>query len=148
MFNDKNIGTGHGGKIKVGKDLSLPSYPEIFVLGDVSEALDHDGKPLPGLAAVANQQGKFVAKVIQEKLKGSNKTFDFKYKNWGSLAIIGRYAAVGEFRKLKISGVLAWLIWDIAHIYFLIDFRNRIIVFIKWMWNYMTNKRSERIIIR
>jgi NADH dehydrogenase len=148
MFNDEITETGYNGRIKVKSDLSLRFNPEIFIIGDVCEVLDIDNKPLPGLAAVATQQGKFVAKVIKEKLKGNKKEFCFKYNNLGSLAIIGRYSAVAEFKNLKLYGIFAWLIWDIIHIYFLIGARNRIIVFIKWMWNYITNRRSERIIVK
>ncbi len=141
------INAAKSGKIYVERDLSLPGYPDIFVIGDASHSIDETGHPLPGLAAVATQQGKFVGKLIQQKIQGKEGKEAFTYKNRGNLAIIGRYRAVAEFKRIKLRGWLAWVIWDIVHIYFLIGFRNRLSVFMKWLWNYVTRNRSERIII-
>ncbi|MFN7038226.1 MAG: NAD(P)/FAD-dependent oxidoreductase [Alphaproteobacteria bacterium] len=146
MF-EGGIETGKGDKVKVESDLSLKANSEIFVIGDTSEVFDKKGNLLPGLAAVAKQQGKFVAKVILSKIKGEVKKHIFNYHDFGNLAIIGRYRAIAEFKYFKIHGTLAWIIWDIIHIYFLIGFRNRVIIFTKWMWNYITHERNERIII-
>lgn len=142
-----DIEVGKGGRIKVNKDLSLPNYPEIFVIGDTCESLDENGNPLPGLAAVATQQGKFVAKVILQRISGNIKKIQFKYKNLGNLAIIGRYHGIAEFYKLKFYGLIGWVIWDLAHIYFLIGIRNRLIVFIKWLWAYFTRYKGEQTIL-
>ncbi|MBN8828009.1 MAG: NAD(P)/FAD-dependent oxidoreductase [Sphingobacteriia bacterium] len=138
----------HGNKIKVEPNFSLENYPNIFVIGDSAEYLDKKGESLPGLAAVASQEGKFISKVIFAKINNKDAPKKFIYNNRGNLAIIGRYSAIYEFGKIKLKGWLAWLIWDVVHIYFLIGFRNRIIVFIKWIWNYITHRRSERLIIK
>lgn len=143
----EDIKFGSLGKAKVEDNLSLPGTPNIFIIGDACEVIDHNNKPLPGLAAVATQQGKFLAQVLKAHIRGSKFQPKFVYKDYGNLAIIGRYAAVADFKAFKLKGKVAWLIWDIVHIYFLIGFRNRLIVFVKWMWNYITHNKSERIIL-
>jgi len=156
------------GRVPVQADLSLPGHPEVFVIGDLAAAKDEQGKMLPGVAPVAIQEGKFVAKLIREEVErlGGNRNpegaaplsrsvrqgggFDsrpaFHYWDKGSLATIGRAAAVAQFGKIHISGFIAWLSWLFVHILFLIGFRNRLLVFIQWAWSYVTYERGARLI--
>jgi NADH dehydrogenase len=143
------------GRVPVQADLSLPGHPEVFVIGDLAAAKDEQGKMLPGVAPVAIQQGKYVAKVIHEEVEvsaGRNSRTNlpsrpaFHYWDKGSLATIGRAAAVAQFGKIHISGFIAWLSWLFVHILFLIGFRNRLLVFIQWAWSYVTYERSARLI--
>ena len=133
------------GRVEVHKDLSIPGYPKVFVIGDLASLQDENGKPLPGVAPVAMQEGSYVAKTIARDLAGQPRE-DFKYWDKGSLATIGRAAAVAQFGKLHISGFVAWLAWLFVHIFFLIGFRNRILVFIQWAWSYVTYERGARLI--
>ena len=133
------------GRVKVGKDLSLQDSPNIFVIGDAAYVEDSNGKPLPGIAPVALQQGKFVGKLIRNELKYKVRT-DFKYVDKGSMATIGRAKAVANIRGLKFSGFFAWILWGFIHVFFLIGFRNRIRVFVEWIWYYITFKRGVRLI--
>jgi NADH:ubiquinone reductase (H+-translocating) len=133
------------GRVLVNPDLSLPGHPEVFVIGDLASLKDKNGNPLPGLAPVAMQQGKATAKNIKRELQG-NPRQNFHYLDKGSLATIGRAAAVAQFGKVHISGFLAWLSWLFVHIFFLIGFRNRIIVLIQWAWAYFTYERGARLI--
>jgi NADH:ubiquinone reductase (H+-translocating) len=137
--------TDRAGKVKVAPDLTLPGHPEVFVIGDTAHAVRGDGKPLPGIASVAKQQGQNVARRIIARVGGGNLP-DFCYRDSGSMATIGRKSAVAHIGKLKLSGLLAWLIWCVAHVYFLIGFRNRFIVAASWMWNYVTFQRGARLI--
>ena len=133
------------GRVEVRKDLSIPGYPEVFVIGDLASLKDENGKPLPGVAPVAMQEGTFVAQTIARDIAGRARV-DFKYRDKGSLATIGRAAAIAQFGKLHISGFVAWLAWLFIHIFFLIGFRNRILVFIQWAWSYVTYERGARLI--
>ena len=144
------------GRVPVQADLSLPGHPEVFVIGDLAAAKDEQGKMLPGVAPVAIQQGKFVAKLIREEVESSGGKKSviaasharpaFHYWDKGSLATIGRAAAIAQFGKIHISGFIAWLSWLFVHILFLIGFRNRLMVFIQWAWSYVTYERSARLI--
>jgi NADH dehydrogenase len=137
------------GKVPVNPDLSLPAHPEVFVIGDLAAAKDEQGKLLPGVAPVAIQQGKFVAKLIREEMRLATRLKSrpqFHYWDKGSLATIGRAAAVAQFGKIHISGFIAWLSWLFVHILFLIGFRNRLLVFIQWAWSYVTYERGARLI--
>ena len=133
------------GRVLVEADLSLPGHPEVFVIGDLASLKHADGTQLPGVAPVAMQQGRWVAREIAADLAG-NPRIPFHYVDKGSLATIGRAAAVAEFGKLHISGFVAWLSWLFIHIFFLVGFRNRIIVMIQWAWSYFTYDRSARLI--
>lgn len=133
------------GLVLVESDMSVPGHPEIFVIGDLASAKDQNGKQLPGLAPVAIQQGRFVAKAIARDLRREPRQ-PFRYHDKGSLATIGRAAAVGEIGKWKISGWLAWLAWLFVHLVYLIGFRNRVLVLIHWAWSYFTYDRSARLI--
>jgi NADH dehydrogenase len=133
------------GRVLVNGDLSLPPHPEVFVIGDLASLKDEQGNPVPGIAPAAMQQGRAVAKTIAGDLKDQPRK-DFHYLDKGSLATIGRAAAVAQFRKLHISGYFAWLAWLFVHIFFLIGFRNRLIVLIQWAWSYITYERGARLI--
>ncbi|HXM76968.1 MAG TPA: NAD(P)/FAD-dependent oxidoreductase, partial [Thermoanaerobaculia bacterium] len=153
--------TDRAGRVLVRPDLSIPDHPEVFVIGDLAAAKDHNGKMLPGVAPVAIQQGRFVAKLIRKELQtqgapsfsrpsreggDSDSRPAFHYWDKGSLATIGRAAAIAEFGRIHISGFIAWLSWLFVHILFLIGFRNRLIVFIQWAWSYVTYERGARLI--
>jgi NADH dehydrogenase len=133
------------GRVAVNPDLSLPGHPEVFVIGDLATLKDKDGKLLPGVAPVAMQEGKATAQNIVTEINGEPRK-DFHYFNKGNLATIGRAAAIAEFGKIHISGFLAWLAWLFVHIFFLIGFRNRIIVLVQWAWAYFTYERGARLI--
>ena len=135
------------GRVIVEKDLTLPGHPEIVVIGDLANFAHQTGAPLPGVAPVAIQQGKYVAKLIRNRLLGKE-THPFRYRNRGNLAVIGRNAAVADFGFLKVSGYLAWILWIFVHIWFLIGFDNKLSVLMQWAWDYLTRKRGARLIIR
>jgi NADH dehydrogenase len=137
--------TDTAGRVKVGPDLSVPGHEEIFVIGDVALALDAAGKPLPGVAPVAKQQGAYVAELILVRA-AALPTVPFRYRDYGAMATIGRKSAVAEIRRVKLKGFIAWLLWCVAHIYFLIGFRNRLAVALNWAWNYLTFQRGTRLI--
>ncbi len=133
------------GRVLVNPDLSLPGHPEVFVIGDLAALKDENGKWLPGVAPVAMQEGKATAHNIAAELQGEPRK-NFHYVNKGNLATIGRAAAVAEFGKIHISGFVAWLAWLFVHVFFLIGFRNRIIVLVQWAWSYFTYERGARLI--
>jgi NADH dehydrogenase len=133
------------GRAIINADLSVPGHPNIFILGDAAHALGKDGDLLPGVAPVAKQQGQYVARLLLARARGKNLP-PFRYRDFGSLATIGRKRAVAQIGKLKLSGFIAWVLWSVAHIYFLIGFRNRLIVAMNWMWNYLTFQRGTRLI--
>jgi NADH:ubiquinone reductase (H+-translocating) len=133
------------GRVMVESDLSVKGYPQIFVLGDLANFTKPDGKPLAGVAPVATQEGKYVADLIVKRLAGQTSP-DFEYFDAGSLSVIGRHSAVADFGSVKMSGFFAWLIWVFVHIYYLIEFDNKLVVFIQWTWSYFTRKRGARLI--
>lgn len=132
------------GRVKVSNDLTIPDHPDIFVIGDAAH-LRQEGEPLPALAPVAMQQGKYVAKIIRNDVSPENRQ-PFRYIDKGTMATIGRAKAVADIKGLKFSGFPAWLIWCFVHILFLIGFRNRFKVFVEWVWFYFTFKRGVRLI--
>jgi NADH dehydrogenase len=134
------------GRVMVASDLSLPDHPEVFVIGDTAHVQNESGKPLPGIAPVAKQQGKYVAKVLRARMAGRPLPPAFRYRHPGNLATIGRTAAVVDFGFIRLTGFLAWLVWSVAHIYFLIGFRNRLAVALDWLWAYATFQRGARLI--
>jgi len=138
--------TDRVGRVFVGPDLSTPGHPDIFVIGDVAHALDPDGKPLPGVAPVAKQQGRYVADLIKARGAEIKQPPPFRYRDSGLLATIGRKRAVAQIGKIKLRGFIAWLLWSVAHIYFLIGFRNRVVVAMSWAWSYITFQRGTRLI--
>lgn len=133
------------GRVPVAHDLTLPGHPEVFVIGDLASLKDEHGNLLPGVAPVALQEGRAVAKTIARDLKNQPRK-SFHYLDKGNLATIGRAAAVAQIRRLHISGYFAWLAWLFIHIFFLIGFRNRILVLIQWAWSYLTYERGARLI--
>ena len=162
----KKLGTptDRAGRVLVQPDLSIPNHPEVFVIGDLAALKDASGNLLPGVAPVAIQEGRFVAKLIRHEISSGAPSFSrssregvdlggpskprarFHYHDKGSLATIGRAAAIAQFGKIHISGFPAWLAWLFVHILFLIGFQNRILVFIQWAWSYFTYERGARLI--
>jgi NADH dehydrogenase len=132
------------GRVEVEPDLSIAGHPEVFVVGDLA-TVTQDGKPVPGVAPAAKQMGAYVARALADRLAG-RKTKPFRYHDYGNLATIGRMAAVVDLRGFHLAGVLAWWFWLVAHVFFLIGFRNRLIVLINWAWSYWTYQRHARII--
>ncbi|HJT68690.1 MAG TPA: NAD(P)/FAD-dependent oxidoreductase [Terriglobales bacterium] len=139
------VPTDRAGRVFVNPDLTIPDHPDVFVIGDLATLKDENGKPLPGVAPVAMQEGRYIAKAIAADLHRKPRK-NFHYFDKGSLATIGRAAAVAEVRKIHISGYFAWLAWLFIHIFFLIGFRNRIIVLLQWAWSYVTYERGARLI--
>jgi len=133
------------GRVVVEPDLTVPGHPEIFALGDTALALDRAGKPLPGIAPVAKQQGAYVARVVRARLEGRTVPA-FRYRHLGNMATIGRKVAVADFGRVRMSGRIAWLLWGIVHVYFLIGYRNRLAVLLDWLWAYVTFQRGQRLI--
>jgi len=129
------------GRVIVGPDLAVAGFPGTYAIGDTASFTDEKGRCLPGIAPVAKQQGRHVARQI---LRG--RSMPFRYRDYGNLATIGRHRAVIDFGWLRMSGVLAWLVWTTAHIFFLAGFRNRLLVGANWLWNYLTFERGARLI--
>jgi NADH:ubiquinone reductase (H+-translocating) len=133
------------GRLEVLPDLTVPDHPDIFAIGDTVVVAGPDGKPVPGIAPAAKQQGRYVAESIKARLRGDGPA-PFRYKHSGSLAQIGKRKAVIDFGRIKLRGALAWWIWGIAHIYFLIGLRNRLSVALSWLWIYARDQRAARLI--
>lgn len=133
------------GRVIVQPDMSIASHPNIYVIGDLANYPHQGDRPLPGTAAVAMQQGEYIAHYIEAKVQ-EKEASKFKYQDFGSLAVIGRHEAVADFKFLRLKGWLAWFIWTFVHIYYLIEFDNKLIVMIQWGWNYFTHRRGARII--
>ena len=137
--------TDKAGRVLVEPDLSVPGHPEVFAIGDLANLAGTDGKPLPGLAPVAMQQGRAVAGNIGRALRGMARE-PFRYKGRGTLATIGRAAAIADFGKFHVTGFIAWMLWLFVHIMFLIGFRSRVLVMLEWSWSYLTYERAARLI--
>jgi len=133
------------GRIIVKSDLSIKGHPNIFVIGDLANFSHQNGKPLAGVAPVAKQQGEYVGELVKKRLAG-NSLPPFSYVDNGSLAMIGHNSAVVDLGFIKLKGFFAWLFWLLIHIYFLIEFDNKLVVIIKWAWNYFTRNRGARLI--
>ncbi|MDO6587107.1 NAD(P)/FAD-dependent oxidoreductase [Salipiger sp. 1_MG-2023] len=134
------------GRVPVGSDLTVAGHPEIFVIGDTAAVTNVDGKPVPGVAPAAKQQGEYVARLLAHRICGKSAPGPFRYRHKGSLATIGRKAAVADFGRIKLKGTLAWWVWGLAHIYFLIGTRNRVAVVWSWFWSHTTGQSSARLI--
>jgi len=132
--------------VRVQKDLTVPRHPEIFVVGDTA-SLDQDGKPLPGVAQVAIQQGRYAGKLIRKRLAGKAASRPFSYFDKGNMAVVGKGYAVLETGKVKISGLLAWFVWAAVHLQFLATSSLRLAVFLQWVWTYLTGQRGDRLIV-
>ncbi len=139
------VALDRAGRVMVEPDLSITNHANIFVIGDLANYAHQDHKSLPGVAPVAMQQGKYVAELIKARLAGKTLSA-FRYFDWGSLAVIGRNAAVVDMRVMKFTGLPAWLIWTFLHIYYLIEFDNKLLVLTQWGWNYFTKQRGARLI--
>ncbi len=134
------------GRVSVEPDLTIPGHPQIFVIGDLAALKGPDGKQLPGVAPVAIQQGRHVAKVIRARLEGRSGRRRFRYRNKGSVATIGRGAGVADLGWIRLDGALAWLAWLFVHLWYLIGFENRVVVLTQWAWDFFTAGRGTRLI--
>ena len=134
------------GRVKVEPDLTVPGHPQIFVIGDTATVNVWNGKPAPGIAPAAKQQGAHVARTIRQRLAGNSQPRPFRYRHAGDLATIGKRSAVIDFGWCKLKGWVAWWVWGLAHIYFLIGLRNRFSVALSWLWIYLTGSRSACLI--
>ena len=137
--------TDRAGRVKVGSDVTVPDHPDIFVLGDTASCTQ-DGKPLPGVAQVAIQQGQYVASVIADQVAGKSHSETFRYVDKGNMAVIGRFYGIVAMGKLRLAGVLAWFMWLLLHLMFLIGFRNRLVVGFQWLVYFTTFQRGARLI--
>ena len=145
LAQSAGISTDRAGRVPVGADLTVAGHPELFVIGDMAGFNDASGHPLPALAPVAMQQGTYVARLIAQRIAG-RKLPPFKYHDRGILATIGRWRAVADLRFVRLAGPLAWLAWLFIHLMTLVQFRNRILVFVQWGWAYLTTDRSALLI--
>jgi NADH dehydrogenase FAD-containing subunit len=134
------------GRVKIQPDLSVPGHPEIFVVGDTA-SLMQDGKPLPGVAQVAIQQGRYAGRLIHRRVLGKPALRPFRYFDKGNLAVVGKGFAVLQTGKIHLSGFLAWLVWAGVHIQFLATANLRVSVFLQWVWTYLTGQRGDRLIV-
>lgn len=146
LANRTKAETDRSGRIKVERDLTIPNYPDIFIIGDLAHAEEEKGKPLPGVAQVAMQGGAYAAKTIRARLKGKPQARPFHYFNKGDIAVIGRAAAVANIFGVHISGWPAWLIWLFIHLMYIVEFQSRVLVFIQWGFEYLTFSRGARLI--
>ena len=144
------VPTDRSGKVNVNPDLSVPGYPNVFVVGDLANVIDKQtNQPVPGLAPAAMQMGTHVGKVIRQQISGGVKVEDrvsFEYWDKGTMATIGKARAVADIRGWKFSGLIAWLMWSMIHILFLVGFRNKILVLVNWLWNYTVDSKGARLI--
>jgi NADH dehydrogenase FAD-containing subunit len=140
------VETDRAGRVRIQKDLTVSGNPEIFVIGDTA-AFEQDAKPLPGVAQVAIQQGRYAGKQIRSRIKGSKPPAPFRYFDKGTMAVVGKGFAVLQSGKIKMSGFVAWLTWAFVHIQFLATRSLRLTVFLQWIWTYVTGQRGSRLII-
>jgi NADH:ubiquinone reductase (H+-translocating) len=142
-----NAEMDHAGRVRVQKDLTVPGHPEVFVVGDTA-SLDQDGKPLPGVAQVAMQQGRYAAKLIHRKVTGQAPAGPFRYFDKGNMAVVGKGFAVLQSGKVHVSGFPAWLAWAAVHLEFLAQSNLRVSVFLQWVWTFLTGQRGSRLIVK
>ncbi len=143
-----NADAARNGAVRVLPDCSVEGKPHVFAIGDVASFAGENGKPLPGLAPVAKQQGRYVADVILGHLNGREVSAPFRYRNWGSMAVIGRSHAVADFGTVRLRGFVAWLSWSLVHLMLLVDFRSRLTVYVNWAWSWFTRGRGVRLLTR
>jgi NADH dehydrogenase FAD-containing subunit len=141
-----NAESDHSGRVRVQQDLSVPGHPEIFVVGDTA-TLEENGKPLPGVAQVAMQQGRYAGRLIASRIAGKPAPRPFRYFDKGNMAVVGKGFAVLESGRLNLSGLLAWLAWAVVHLQFLAQSNLRVSVFVQWVWTYLTGQRGSRLIV-
>lgn len=140
--------TARNNAVLVERDCSVPRHPEVFVIGDGASYKTANGETLPGLAPVAKQQGRYVARLIRARVTGSAEPPPFRYRNWGMMAVIGRSRAVADFGWLRIGGFPAWLLWSMVHLFLLVDFRSRSSVYLAWSYAWFTRNRVARLLTR
>jgi NADH:ubiquinone reductase (H+-translocating) len=145
LIERTGVESDRAGRVMVEPDLSIKGHPNIFVVGDLANFAHQNDKPLPGVAPVAMQEGEYVAKLIQKRLKGETLP-QFNYVDRGSLAMVGQHSAVVDLGFIKLKGFFAWFFWLFIHIYFLIEFDNKLVVMIQWLWSYFTRNRGARLI--
>ncbi len=137
--------TDRAGRVRVNADLTLPAHPNVFVIGDTA-TLNQDGRPLPGVAPVAMQQGHYVAELIKQRTTAGGAERPFHYVNKGNLATVGRSYAIVDLKNIRVTGLIAWVLWLLVHVYYLIGFRNRLVTLFQWAWTYFTYNRGARLI--
>ena len=140
------VETDHAGRVKIQGDLTVPGHPEIFVVGDTM-TLNQHGKPLPGVAQVAIQQGRYAGKLIRARITGRPAPRPFSYFDKGNMAVVGKGYAILQSHKVRMSGFLAWLAWAAVHLQFLSTSSLRVAVFLQWVWTYLTGQRGSRLIV-
>jgi NADH dehydrogenase FAD-containing subunit len=141
-----SVATDRAGRVRVANDLSVPGYPDVFVIGDTA-SLDQDGKPLPGVAQVAIQQGRYAGTLIHRRIVGMQPPRPFRYFDKGNMAVVGKGFAILQSGKFQLSGFLAWLVWALVHIQFLATQSLRVSVVLQWVWNFLTGTRGARLIV-
>jgi NADH dehydrogenase len=141
-----NLETDPQGRVIVLPDLSVKGHPNVFVAGDQSRFTDQAGKPLPGTAPVAMQQGRYIGRLILDELRGQRRA-PFRFVDKGQMATIGRSRAIVEIGSIRFSGWFAWIAWLVVHIYYLTGFKNRLLVVLQWAWSYITFGRGARLIV-
>jgi NADH dehydrogenase len=134
------------GAIQVEADCSVPGHPEIFAIGDVASFSAGLSAPLPGLAPVAKQQGGYVGRLIKARIAATAPPGPFRYRDWGTMAVIGRSHAIADFGRFKLTGFPAWLTWSLVHLMLLVDFRSRVVVYLNWSWAFFTYGRGARLL--
>ncbi len=139
--------TDKAGRVKANRDMSVPGLADVYVLGDVALLDDRDGKPLPGLAQVAKQQGQYLGKALARTLRDGSIAPNFEFHDRGNVAVIGRHAAIADFEHFRLKGTLAWLLWALVHIYLLAGLQHRLLVAVQWAWRYVTYDRGARLIV-
>jgi NADH dehydrogenase len=145
LAESADIELDRAGRVIVESDCSVPGHPEVFVIGDLAHFENGKGESLPPVATVAMQQGEFVGRAIRNRIEGRS-VKPFRYKDRGSMAVIGRKAAVANLNVLRLSGYPAWLLWLFVHLMYLVGFENRLVVFVQWAYNYFTKNRGARLI--
>jgi len=141
-----HVDTDRSGRVPVAPDLSVPGLDDVYVLGDLALSMDEHGKPLPGLAQVAHQQGRYLGKALPARILRNETPPPFRFHSRGNLAVIGRHSAIVHWDSFKLKGFIAWLVWDVAHVYLLVGFQNRFLVTMRWLWAYLTFQRGARLI--
>jgi NADH:ubiquinone reductase (H+-translocating) len=142
-----NVETDHAGRVRIQRDLSVLGYPEIFVIGDTA-SFEQNGRPLPGVAQVAMQQGRYAGKLLHRRITGNTPPRPFSYFDKGNMAVVGKNFAVLQSHKVQVSGLVAWLAWALIHLQFLATSSLRLAVFLQWVWTYLTSQRGSRLIVK
>jgi NADH:quinone reductase (non-electrogenic) len=142
-----NVETDHAGRVRIQRDLSVLGYPEIFVIGDTA-SFEQNGRPLPGVAQVAMQQGRYAGKLLHRRITGNTPPPPFSYFDKGNMAVVGKNFAVLQSHKVQVSGIVAWLAWALIHLQFLATSSLRLAVFLQWVWTYLTSQRGSQLIVK